>query len=195
MVTWDLNIHDTTLQVWWCFHHKESTSSSYFTPLFASVFLLYSSLLILSLQPRTFPPYDDFSCWMCEPTHPPPIPECWPASSHSMSTPSSLPPPFLSILPSLRHLSLPLPPSLLFLLPVCLSIPFSVSLSSSHRQQRQWSGAVDRASPAGGAGPAAGSDQVHQEGASVSVSRLQECTSSSCRCRHHPNCFAIITIL
>ena len=90
-----------------------------------------------------------------------------------------LPPssPFLSA-------SFPLPayPLSLFLsflpLTVYLSIPFlSLSLSFSHRQQRQWSGAVDGASPAGGAGPAAGSDQVHQEGAAVSLSRLQERTS------------------
>lgn len=119
-----LNSHKMTLQVWWHVHHKESTSSSYFTPLFACLFLLHrffdnslfwtSNIFLLCLLL--------LNVW----THPHPISECWPASSHSMSAPSSLF--FLSILPSLHHFSLLLP--FFTFPPFCLSIhPFlSVSL-------------------------------------------------------------------
>lgn len=80
----------------------------------------------------------------------------------------------------------------LLFLPVCLSIPFFLSLSFSDRQQRQWFGVVNGASPARRAGSAAGSDQVHQEGASVSLSGLQECTSG---CWDDPNHSATVIML
>lgn len=64
------------------------------------------------------------------------------------------------------------------ILPVFLSSFSSLSscpsIHRSNRQQWQWPGALHGAAPARGAGPAAGSDQVHQEGASVSLQRLQE---------------------
>lgn len=97
-----------------------------------------------------------------------------------MSAPPSL---FLHLSLSLRHssFSLSLCP---FSLVSCLSTPFSLSLSCSHRQQWQWFGAVNRAAPARGAGPAPGSDQVHQERASVSLQRFQERMSDIDSCRN-----------
>lgn len=64
-------------------------------------------------------------------------------------------------------------PPYFFSPPFC-SLSSCLSIHPSNRQQWQRPGALHGAAPARGAGPAAGSDQVHQEGATVSLQRLQE---------------------
>lgn len=129
--------------------------------------LCYSSLPVLSVFYAQSPnplhlPCDQLPlCYICNP----PLPECWPASTHSMSVKSSL---FFS---------------LLLLLSFLLSV---LSIHRSNRQQRQRPGALHGAAPARGPGPTAGSDQVHQEGASVSLQRLQE-RMSVCSASHRPS--------
>lgn len=123
----------------------------FFTPLFVTLhFPPFHWHVFLTCLPveciNSFPSFFPFNCWTIS-THS----NCCPIL---LSFPSS---PVLVLL-------------FLFSLPVCGSIPFS--LFCSHRQQRQRPGAVHGAPPAGGAGPAAGSDQVHQEGTAVVVSRL-----------------------
>lgn len=92
------------------------------------------------------------------------------------------------------HLSLStsLPSLSFFYLFLSVYPSLSFSLSFSHRQQWQWFGAVDGASPARGAGSAAVSDQVYQEGASVSLSGLQERMSG---CWDYPNHSSTIIML
>lgn len=100
------------------------------------------------------------------------------ANSFSISPPPSFTPmarslyhSILSIEPVSRFIPLSLPPSLSHSLPLFSCLP---SLFFSRRQQRQRLGAGHRQAPTRGPGAAAGSDQVHPQGAAVALQGLQK---------------------
>lgn len=117
-------LKNKTKLVWWHFRHKESTSSSFFYPLVCLPFAP-SQFFAKSLWNSHVFPTSSITKWNASLLNvwSRPLPECWPASTHSVFAPSSL------LISSSFPLYITSFSFCLRSLPVCLSTAPSVSLS------------------------------------------------------------------